>query len=376
MKIFKALLCCLLWCIITLVCIYIINNKNNETWIATPEIIDKDLPIVELNVSSRDVTVWDSVTYTVISRVESDEESFENNRTFYYDFTWDGTWDLVTQKDTVTYTFLEAYEDGVQPRAAVEFRNKIWKADWEKIYVKNLLRPILLSTSYKYTVLFRDLSMWDLIERKICFEESECQLWNKNFIKSDKVDLNQGFWKETDNPITKNDMFIQKYSDYWDHQVSIELKDRYWVYLETWYIVKTSEDSVNNGRIDTGVNILTIPEMTFKNSNPEIFLSSNMDNTMLMYVNYELDGICYIDIDMSVDSDWDGQTDNDIDSECNTVSKLKYGSDYESAIWRITYISNAWKQVFHNYYVIFEWDMLELSAKDEESYENIPELVN
>ena len=302
--------------------------------------------------------MWDSVTYTVISRVESDEESFENNRTFYYDFTWDGTWDLITKKDTVTYTFLEAYEDGVQPKVAVEFRNKIWKADWEKIYVKSLLRPILLYTSYKNIVLFRDISMWHLIERKICFEEDECLIWNKNFIKSDKVDLNQEFWRKTDNPITKNDMFIQKYSDYWDHQVSIELKDKYWVYVKTWYTVKTSENSVNNGLISTGLNILTIPETTFSNTIPEIFLSTIMDNTLLMYVNYELDWTCYIDMDTSKDTDWDNITDNDKDAMCNALSKLEYSPENVGVMWRIIFTSSEWGEEFQDFYVIFEWNLL------------------
>ena len=322
---------------------------------------DEDLPIVELEISARDVTVWDSVTYTIISRVESDNESFENNRTFYYDFTWDGVWDLITKKDTVTYTFLESYEGGIQPKVAVEFRNKVWKADWEKIYVKELLRPILLYTSYKNIALFRDMSMWDLIERKICFEKSECELWNKKFINSEKADLQNEFWIKSNNPITKNDMFIQRYPNYWNHEVSIELKDKYWMLAKTWFIVKTSESTANNGRIAPGVNILTIPETTFNNNNPEIFLPKIMNDTLLMYVNYELDWTCYLDTDINIDTDWDHISDNDNDAACNTLSKLKYYPESENAIWRITFTTSEWKQVSQNFYITFEWYILELS---------------
>jgi hypothetical protein len=68
--------------------------------------------------------------------------------------------------------------------------------------------------------------------------------------------------------------------------------------------VKTAENDVNNGYIAPGVNILTIPETTFNpEKKPEIFLPSNMNNTLLMYLSSEQEGICYIDIDVSVDSD-------------------------------------------------------------------------
>ncbi len=336
-----------------------------------------DIPTVTLKVSNTNVDVWDTVTYTAIAKISSNNENFEIERTFYYDFTGDGVRDLTTKKDTVNYTFMEAYEDGFQPRVAVEYRNKIWKADWAKITVRNWIKPILLHTSYKNIVLFRDISIWELMQRKICFEESECLLWNKKFIKSHSVVANdEAFTRKWDNPIAKNDMFIQRYSDYWDHQVSIELKDRYWMSMKTWYTIKTSENTVNNGRIAPGVNILTIPETTFNNSNPEIFLSNNMNNTLLMYVNYEWEWKCFIDIDVSVDSDGDWETDNDVDSACNTVAKLKYSPSYESAIWRVIFTANNWKLVFQNFYVSFEWYILELSAEDRELYDNISTLIN
>lgn len=336
-----------------------------------------DIPTVTLKVSNTNIDVWDTVTYTAIAKISSDNENFETERTFYYDFTWDGIRDFTTKKDTVNYTFMEAYEDGIQPRAAVEYRNKIWKADWAKITVRNWIKPNLLYTTYKNIVLFRDVSVWELMQRKICFEEKECLLWNKKFIKTHSVLANDAsLTRKVDNPITKNDSFIQRYSDYWNHEVSIELRDKYWMYMKTWFIVKTAENSVNNGRIAKGVNMLTIPETTFNNSNPEIFLWNIYNNTLLMYVNYEWEGTCYIDIDVSADSDGDGQTDNDIDQVCNAVAKLKYSPSYESAIWRVIFTSSDWKQVFQNFYVSFEWYILELTTEGRELYTNISTLID
>ena len=107
MKILKPILYCLLWAILAFAVMYFINNKKEKQEV----IIDKDVPVVDLKVSPSDIYIWDTVTYTVKSRVESDNEAFENNRTFYYDFDGDWVWDLVTKKDTATYTFTEALFD-------------------------------------------------------------------------------------------------------------------------------------------------------------------------------------------------------------------------------------------------------------------------
>jgi hypothetical protein len=98
---------------------------------------DADVPTVTLRVSGNNIQVWDEITYTIVSKISTNNDDFATDRTFYYDFTWDGTRDLVTKKDTATYQFLDDYEDWVVPRAAVEYRRKLWIADWDTIYVKN-----------------------------------------------------------------------------------------------------------------------------------------------------------------------------------------------------------------------------------------------
>jgi hypothetical protein len=49
--------------------------------------------------------------------------------------------------------------------------------------------------------------------------------------------------------------------------------------------------------------MITIPEITLTNQNPEIFLSKYMKNTLLMYINNDNGEICYVDADLSKDSD-------------------------------------------------------------------------
>ncbi len=85
------------------------------------------VPIVTLKVNHNNIQVGDEVTYSIVSRISSDDDDFKVDRTFYYDFTWDGDWDLVTKSDVVNYTFTEAYEDWITPRAGVEYRWKLWQ---------------------------------------------------------------------------------------------------------------------------------------------------------------------------------------------------------------------------------------------------------
>jgi hypothetical protein len=296
-------------------------------------VIDKDVPIVELQVSTNDIYVWDEVEYSIISKVESDNEAFVDNRTFYYDFEWDWVWDLITKKDTATYIFTEAYYGWVTPKVAVEFRWKIWIAEWNVIYVKEWLKPILLFNSIWNTVIFRDVSRWILLERQICFETRECEAWNTKFRKThiSTTDPNSlAWWTETS--ITQNDSFVWRYDKYWEHNVSLYEKDKYWNEEKGNFVVRTSSDT-SNWRITPWINMITIPETTVNNSNLEIFLSKVMNNTLLMYINNESWETCYVDTDIATDSDWDWKSDNDTDIQCNKMAKIKYEPDYESAIW-------------------------------------------
>ena len=336
---------------------------------------DADVPTVTLKVSNTNIQVWDTVTYSVVSRISSDNEDFQTDRTFYYDFTWDWVWDLVTKKDSVTYTFEETYEDWVTPRAAVEYRWKLWQGEWATILVKNWIKPILLYNSIWNIVIFRDLSVWVMQEREICFEKSECEAWNKKFKKTSISTVSpEELTGGTVTPITEKDHFLQKYEDYWTHKVSIYFKNKYWIEVEKEYDVKTSSNT-NNWKIAPWVNMITIPETTFNNTNPEIFLSKDMKNTLIMYINNDSQEECYVDTDIARDSDWDGKTDNDMDVLCNKMVKIVYEPNYESSIWRL-YFTNNWQLTFKNFYVTFEWSILELDEEKRELYRDISTLIN
>jgi hypothetical protein len=239
---------------------------------------------------------------------------------------------------------LEPSENWVEPRAAVEYRWKLWIWNWAKIYVRNWVKPILLYNSIGNTVIFRDLSIWIFQQRQICFDVDQCKLWNTNYQRTHIITKNLTGLKAWDSTvITENDSFIQKYPSYWPHDVSIYLKNKYWVEASTWFTVKTLDNS-NNWRIAPWINMITIPETTFnsimdpetwkvKDIRPEVFLSKVMKDSLVLYINNENWGRCYVDTDIATDSDWDWDKEHDSDVECNKIAKIKYEPNYESSIW-------------------------------------------
>ena len=336
---------------------------------------DSDTPTVTLKSSSQNIEIWDEVMFSVVSRISSNNEDFETDRTFYYDFTWDWKRDLITKNDTAKYTFMEPYEEWIIPKAAVEYRWKLWIWDWAKIFVKNGIKPILLYNSYGNKVIFRDISLWVFQQRQICFDTNQCSMWNTKYQRRhiattdpDKLNI------KSSTEITQNDSFLWKYPDNWTYNVSLYLKNKYWIETEKTYEVKTSSNT-SNWKIAPWINMITIPETTLTNWNPEIFLAENMKNMLLIYVNNENGDPCYVDTDISRDSDWDGKTDNDIDIMCNKMAKIQYQPNYESTIWRL-YFNNNWQLTFKNFYITFVWYVLELDEEKHGIYDDITILIN
>ena len=96
-----------------------------------------DVPTITLISNAKEVEVWDTVTYSIVSRtLLGDTADFEKNRLFYYDFTWDWERDLITWSDSATYTFNEMDYYSIRPRAAVEYHDKLSIWEGREIIVK------------------------------------------------------------------------------------------------------------------------------------------------------------------------------------------------------------------------------------------------
>jgi hypothetical protein len=86
----------------------------------------------------------------------------------------------------------------------------------------------------------------------------------------------------------------------------------------------------------------------------EIFVGKNLDNSILFYIKYDFSrGTCYVDTDLSVDSDGDAIKDNDKDFSCNQLYLQKYEPKYESAKGRLYYTNTGNQLVSQDFTVNF-----------------------
>ncbi|MDR2541380.1 MAG: hypothetical protein LBD11_06600 [Candidatus Peribacteria bacterium] len=335
-----------------------------------------DIPIVTLKFDKQTVNVGDTVTFDVIAKVTSNNSDFVSHRTIQYDFDGDGERDLITTKDRATYTYTQPNERGYSPKAAVIYRGYkgISETKGNTLVVRNSVKPILTFNSIKNIVIFRDLSVGNMIQRNICFEEKECAAGNKSYQKTHIAPNTSSMTVMNNTPITQNRVFLQKYNEYGPHEVSITLKSSQGENVSGTYTVTTS-NNVNNGRITSGVHLITIPEASFSNKDPEIYVGKTMDNSVLFYLYHAEPGQCFIDTDISQDSDKDGKPDNDEDIKCNTLILRKYQPQFETIVGRI-YFENNGRLVFKNFAVDFEGFDVVMDQNNLLIYQDITTLFN
>ena len=150
--------------------------------------------------------------------------------------------------------------------------------------MRNGVKPILVSNSIGNIVIFRDLSIGELVERRLCFDKKECELGNNKYRRTHIVSSLSTLSNYDDTPITQNKVFIQEYPKYGKYETTIELKSKQGVSVSGEYTITTS-NNMHNGRITSGINLITIPETNFNNQDMEIFVSKSMKNSVLFYVH-------------------------------------------------------------------------------------------
>jgi hypothetical protein len=215
--------------------------------------------------------------------------------------------------------------------------------------------------------------MGNIIYRQLCFDTKECAAGNTQYRKTHLVANTDTVKEGATTPITQNSVFLQKYPALGSYGVSIALKSSQGENVSGAYTVITSNNT-NNGKITAGVNMITIPETSINNDHPEIFVSKSMNNSILFYLYNESEGTCFIDTDISKDSNQDGRTDNDQDIPCNTLQLWKYDPQFESIIGRV-YFTKDGKLVFKNFSVDFEGFEVVMDQNNLLIYQDITTLI-
>ena len=319
-----------------------------------PDVQRPDIPLVTLKADKLSAEVWDEITFDVITKVISDKADFDQERTIQYDFDWDGEWDFTTKKDRVKHIYTTANEEGYTPRVAVLYRGYKWIWKWGAIVIKKWLKPRLMFNSFNKYVIFRDVSIGEIEEKKICLNSKDCKINNDDYI------------------LTEGMAFDFEYPEYKKYVLSEEVKDKH-----ANSALKRRVVELTGTYFTESFYIQSIPETTFNDDKMEIFVGKNLDNSVLFNVHFNnqdnaLD--CYVDADIARDSDEDGIADQDRDFNCNQLHMEPYEARYDAAVWRVYY--QVWdKLVSKDFTVNFLDFEVRLEPAMEEIYEKVSKII-
>ena len=321
-----------------------------------PDIARPDVPMVTLKSDKTSVEIWDEIVFDVISKIVSDRPDFIKDRTIQYDFDWDWTYDLVTKKDRVTYAYTKPNSTWYVPRVTVLYRWYKWIWKWGNIIVKNWLKPRLLTKLYDRLLLLRDISIWDITKDEICLSMVDCKKWDEEFLRS---------WNQIQH-------LTYEYPNYKKYVVSVDLEDKY----ANQASKKWTIDVVSGVTKSSDIEILSLPELSESEIWQEIFVWNSLNNAVLFYIYYAWEKDCYVDKDISLDSDNDSNPANDKDFMCNEAKLIEYNPLYQSIIWRIFYQMDDPKTLSKDFTVTFLDIWLQLDDETKILQQDLMKFIN
>ncbi|MEF2176130.1 MAG: PKD domain-containing protein [Candidatus Absconditabacteria bacterium] len=278
-----------------------------------PDTKNPDIPMVSLKSDRVNSNVGDEITFTVNADILSKRPDFKGSRIIKYDFDGDGSYDLTTKKDKVTHTYKEPGK--YKPKVKVIYRGYAGIDYSEKIEVKKGLKSMFLYDSIGAKILVRDISFGDIEERNFCLKLPHCKKDKKYMINS-------------------KEFFLFEYPDDGNKNLLLSLKDKY-----------GNQESMS-GKVLINIERDTLEDLTFLSipnaerstgGNYNISVGNNLDNSVGYYIQNNLTGDCFVDIDILNDSNGDGESDNDRDFACGKEKMVVYKPGSLSTISRIYY---------------------------------------
>jgi len=324
-----------------------------------PDSRNIDIPLVTVVPDKINIKAGDEVTFTVRTRILSNRKDFDAQRVIRYDFDGDGVIDLVTKDDVATYMYTEPIEEWVIPKVEVVYRWYKGTAFAERITILPWLRPILYTSTVGDTLIMRDLSVGNIASKEICFDRRVCQS-DPNFLK------------------TQGNLFIFTYPEPGSYVLEYRIKDDFGNEATERRVIEIAWLDRRNF-----VQIATIPKMETVDGRLRVRVGDNMANAVLYHVGYNnFDGWdCYLDADISIDTDADSISDNDRDIECNVPNTLiRYNPQSITSLARLYYQIpddvNGWtKTEFLDITVEFLDQKITLSPQDKEKFDQITAIV-
>ncbi|MEI8091770.1 MAG: hypothetical protein WCG98_06210 [bacterium] len=146
------------------------------------------------------------------------------------------------------------------------------------------MKPMLLSDAYGTFAIFRDVSIGDIANKSICLDTKNCS-------------ADSGY------VVTSGMAFTFTYPDYGKYYVSFDVTDKFANSAsKKWALTLLTGNTTGED-----FHILSIPKVSMSSKGIDFFVGKNLDNSILFYIKYDFSrGNCYVDADLSVDSNNDG----------------------------------------------------------------------
>ena len=279
-----------------------------------PSASNPDIPMVSVRIDSEkwDRWIWeakvgDKLIINISSKILSNRKDFPANRIIKIDFDWDGKYDIITKKTKVEYTYKQPWKYKVKAKVIYRWYGWIWYST--PLIIKKGLKPIVLKELFGNKLLFWDMSFWDIEKKKLCFDAKKC-LKDKSLV------------------VEKDNYWLIEYKTKWTKKMIFYFQDKYWNRERT-----TDKITVKNIQL-SWFSLLSIPKAKKENNIYKIEVWWVLENKVLLYVNQPSDW-CYIDKDISVDTDEDGDPTNDEDFDCIKPFVIEYPSNKQLIVWRI-----------------------------------------
>ena len=298
-----------------------------------------------------EVNVWDKVNIHVNTTVLSNNPDFPSSRTIEYDFNDDGKYDLITKKIDVSHIFTKPCVDQFWNIKRCRVKVKVlyrWYAGIgysAPFVIKKWLKPLVDINVEGQDLIFNDMSLWDIYKKKLCF-------WLRDCIKDKKDYL-----------ITHKTYWHIYYPTTWTKLLLFEFKDKYWnkkILKKRIFIKKSSAGSI----------LLTLPKSTTNSwGDYNIVVAWMYKDSIILYYKSKNKN-CYIDKNISVDTNGDWNTTDDKDLLCNKIYKLTYN------LWlpKVWLLIHDWKKL-KKINITFANIQVALPAKYEKYYNMLQWLI-
>jgi len=287
-----------------------------------------------------EVNVWDKVDIVVNSQILSNNTDFLSSSTIKYDFDNDWKYDLTTKKNKVEHTFTTPWKYKVKVKVIYRWYGWIWYS--QDIVVKKWLKPMIDINYNWWNLIYNDLSFWNIKEKDFCFSIKDCKTLPADFL------------------FKNSDYGIITYQNTWNKFLSFTIKDEY-----------GNEKSVKKkiNIKDLWKFLLTLPAYIESWDNYYV-ASAWMYKDYIMFYYGSKNKNCYVDKNITIDSDNDWNTLNDKDLSCNSIYKLKY----ENVPEVILLINDEGKS--RKLQIDFVDFQLSLPSEYKQQYEKIQKLID